>query len=44
VVAVLQKYKTETIIQGNAIQGNKKNEGDVQYIVAVVVKVLLVGK
>jgi hypothetical protein len=44
VVSVVQKYKTTIIIQGNAIQGNKKNEGELQYVVVVVVKVLLVGK
>jgi hypothetical protein len=42
VIVVVQKCKTTIIIQGNAIQGNKKNKGEVKYIAVVGVKVLLV--
>jgi hypothetical protein len=42
--AVVQKYKTTKIIQGNPIQGNPKNEGKVQYIAVVVVEALIPEK
>jgi hypothetical protein len=42
--AVVQKYKTTKIIQGNPIQGNLKNKGEVQYLVVVVVEALIPEK